>query len=80
MEIGKFLSEFSDVDMFDEVKDFLMELCDKEELTEDEMDVDDNKGKPLFLVIRASAFKSLGMAWPSLAATQGMVEVDRSLG
>jgi hypothetical protein len=51
------------MDKFSDIKTVMMEVARKEELEEDEMDEDDQHGKPLFLLLRAGAFKCLGRAW-----------------
>ncbi|CAJ0835750.1 10586_t:CDS:10 [Entrophospora sp. SA101] len=75
--LGKFSFCFTDtIDLYPEVKDFLIELMTGE-LDPDEMDVDDTKEKPLFFLIKANSALCIGMAWSSKRDIQ---ELGTSLG
>lgn len=62
--LGKFADTYSDtLVIYPEVKEFLTELATGEQ-DPDEMDEDDAKERPLFLLVKASAMKCLGLVWP----------------
>lgn len=57
---------------YEEVESYLIETATAGE-DPDEMDIDEPRGKPLALAIKAAAFKALGMCWPRNADAQGML-------
>ncbi|GBC07937.1 hypothetical protein RclHR1_00780017 [Rhizophagus clarus] len=62
--LGKFADAYSDtLVIYPEVKEFLSNLAIGEQ-DPDEMDEDDANERPLFLLVKASAIKCLGLVWP----------------
>ncbi|CAI2172736.1 418_t:CDS:10 [Funneliformis geosporum] len=61
--LGKFADAYSDtLELYPDVKNFLFELATAEP-DPDEMEVDDANDRPLFLLVKASAVKCLGLVW-----------------
>ncbi|CAG8551849.1 6467_t:CDS:10 [Diversispora eburnea] len=61
--LGLFADAFSDkLDIYEQVKDFLIELAIGSQ-DPNEMDEDDANDRPLFLLVKASAMKCLGLVW-----------------
>lgn len=71
VHLGTYLEAFHDsVDVYDEVQDYLISLASATELNDEQMDVDDHLGRPVLLLLRASAFESLGKSFPTKRETQ----------
>ncbi|CAB4480178.1 ARM repeat-containing protein [Rhizophagus irregularis] len=76
--LGKFADTYSDtLVIYPEVKDFLAELATGEQ-DPDEMDEDDANERPLFLLVKASAMKCLGLVWPKEKEVQ--IQHSKELG
>lgn len=61
--LGLFIDALNDkLDIYEEVKDFLIELA-TETQDPNEMEEDDSNERPLFLLVKASAMKCLGLVW-----------------
>jgi len=70
-QLGLFCDAYADsLDIFCEVKEFLIETALTDKLDEDKMDVDDHLGRPVLLLIRATAFEALGKCFPKSQETQ----------
>jgi len=76
--LGKFADTYSDtLIVYPEVKEFLIELAAGEQ-DPDEMDEDDANERPLFLLVKASAVKCLGLVWPKKKEVQ--IQHSKELG
>ncbi|CAG8534937.1 9628_t:CDS:10 [Funneliformis mosseae] len=76
--LGKFADAYSDtLELYPEVKNFLFELATAE-LDPDEMEVDDANERPLFLLVKASAVKCLGLVWSKKKEIQ--IQHSKELG
>ncbi|CAG8483679.1 8071_t:CDS:10 [Racocetra fulgida] len=62
--LGRFADSYIDIlDLYTDVKEFLIELATGEQ-DPNEMDEDDANQQPLFFLVKASAMKCLGLVWP----------------
>ncbi|CAG8663072.1 17683_t:CDS:10, partial [Racocetra persica] len=61
--LGRFADSYIDIlDLYTDVKEFLIELATSEQ-DPNEMDEDDANQQPLFFLVKASAMKCLGLVW-----------------
>ncbi|CAG8697561.1 1945_t:CDS:2 [Gigaspora rosea] len=62
--LGRFADAYIDcLELYTDVKEFLIELATSEQ-DPNEMDEDDANQRPLFLLVKSSAMKCLGLVWP----------------
>ncbi|KAI8892685.1 proteasome stabiliser-domain-containing protein [Globomyces pollinis-pini] len=56
-------------DRFDDVKEYLFQVAENRE-AQDDMDIDEDRIKPMLLAIQANAFKSIGQCFPFIKNQQ----------
>ncbi|CAG8524233.1 10813_t:CDS:10, partial [Cetraspora pellucida] len=70
--LGRFVDSYIDIlDIYTDVKEFLIELATSDQ-DPNEMDEDDANQQPLFLLVKASAMKCLGLVWPRKMEIQAL--------
>ncbi|CAG8680578.1 13176_t:CDS:10, partial [Dentiscutata heterogama] len=70
--LGRFADAYIDsLELYADVKEFLIELATSEQ-DPNEMDEDDANQQPLFLLVKASSMKCLGLVWPRKKEIQAL--------